>query len=80
MKFLLHNSISWCLAPLCFRHEKFVWRLIFCLFKDHVTEVFCHHAFSEDREVMENLPHASRLSPGFNFDNIGKLKETDKND
>jgi len=41
------------------------------------TQVFeWHKAFSEDREVVENLPYASRPSISVNDDNIEKVKET----
>jgi len=40
------------------------------------TQVFeWHKAFSEGREVVENLPHASRSSTSVNDDNIEKVKE-----
>ena len=40
------------------------------------TQVFeCHKAFSEGREVVENLPHASRLSTSVNDDTIEKVKK-----
>ena len=40
------------------------------------TQVFkCHKAFSEGREVIENLPHASRPSTTVNDDNIEKVKK-----
>ena len=40
------------------------------------TQVFeCCKAFSERREVVENLPHASRPSTSDNDDNIEKLKK-----
>ncbi|XP_053990042.1 protein GVQW3-like [Hylaeus volcanicus] len=40
------------------------------------TQVFeWHKAFSEGREVLENLPHASRSSTSVNDDNIEKVKE-----
>ena len=39
------------------------------------TQVFeWHKAFSEGREVVENLPHASRPSTSVNDDNIEKVK------
>ena len=34
-----------------------------------------HKAFSEGREVVENLPHASRPSTSVNDDNIEKVKK-----
>ena len=34
-----------------------------------------HKAFSEDREVVENLPHANRPSTSVNDDNIEKVKK-----
>ena len=34
-----------------------------------------HKAFSESREVVENLPHASRPSTSVNDDNIEKVKK-----
>ena len=38
------------------------------------TQVFeWHEAFSEGREVVENLPHASRPSTSVNDDNIEKV-------
>ena len=40
------------------------------------TQVFeWHKAFSEGREVIENLPHESRPSTSVNDDNIGKVKK-----
>ncbi|XP_053995846.1 uncharacterized protein LOC128885687 [Hylaeus anthracinus] len=40
------------------------------------TQVFeWHKAFSEGREVVENLPHVSRSSTSVNDDNIEKVKE-----
>ena len=40
------------------------------------TRVFeWHKAFSENREVVENLPHASRPSTSVNDDNIEKVKK-----
>ena len=40
------------------------------------TQVFeWHKAFSEGREVVENLPHASRSSISVNDDNIEKVKK-----
>ena len=40
------------------------------------TQVFeWHKAFSEGREVVENLPHASRPSTSVNDDNIEKVKK-----
>ena len=40
------------------------------------TQVFeWHKAFSEGREVIENLPHASRPSTPVNDDNIEKVKK-----
>ena len=40
------------------------------------TQVFeWHKAFSEGREVVENLPHASRPSTFVNDDNIEKVKK-----
>ena len=40
------------------------------------NEIFeWHKAFSEDREVVENLPHASRPSTSVNDDNIEKVKK-----
>ena len=40
------------------------------------TEVFeWHKAFSEGREIVENLPHASRLPTSVNDDNIEKVKK-----
>ena len=40
------------------------------------TQVFeWHEAFSEGREVVENLPHASRPSTSVNDDNIEKVKK-----
>ena len=40
------------------------------------TQVFeWHKAFSEGREVVENLPHASRSSTSVNNDNIETLKK-----
>ena len=40
------------------------------------TQVFeWHKAFSEGREVVENLPHASRRSTSVNDDNIEKVKK-----
>ncbi|XP_066259606.1 protein GVQW3-like [Euwallacea similis] len=40
------------------------------------TQVFeWHKAFSEGREVVENLPHASRPSTSVNDDNIEKVQE-----
>ena len=40
------------------------------------TQVFeWHKAFSEGREVVENLPHASRPSTPVNDDNIEKVKK-----
>ena len=40
------------------------------------TQVFeWHKAFSEGREVVENLPHASRPSTSVNNDNIEKVKK-----
>ena len=40
------------------------------------TQVFeWHEAFSESREVVENLPHASRPSTSVNDDNIEKMKK-----
>ena len=40
------------------------------------TQVFeWHEAFSEGREVVENLPHASRPSNSVNDDNIEKVKK-----
>ena len=34
-----------------------------------------HKAFSEGREVVENLPHGSRPSASVNDDNIEKVKK-----
>ena len=40
------------------------------------TQVFeWHEAFREGREVVENLPHASRPSTSVNDDNIEKVKK-----
>ena len=40
------------------------------------TQVFkWHKAFSEGREVVENLPHVSRPSTSVNDDNIEKVKK-----
>ena len=40
------------------------------------AQVFeCHKAFSEGREVVENLPHASRPSTSVNDDNIEIVKK-----
>ena len=40
------------------------------------TQVFeWHKAFSKGREVVENLPHASRPSTSVNDDNIEKVKK-----
>ena len=40
------------------------------------TQVFVwHKAFSEGREVVENLPHGSRPSTSVNDDNIEKVKK-----
>ena len=40
------------------------------------TRVFeWHKAFSEGREIVENLPHASRPSTCVNDDNIEKVKK-----
>ena len=40
------------------------------------TQVFEYHkAFSEGREVVENLPHTSRPSTSVNDDNIEKVKK-----
>ena len=40
------------------------------------TQVFeWHKAFSEGREVVENLPHANRPSTSVNVDNIEKVKK-----
>ena len=40
------------------------------------TQVFkWHKAFSKGREVVENLPHASRRSTSVNDDNIKKVKK-----
>ena len=40
------------------------------------TQVFeWHKAFSEGREVGENLPHASRPSTSVNDDNVEKVKK-----
>ena len=40
------------------------------------TQVFeWHKTFSEGREVIENLPHASRPSTSVNDDNIEKVKK-----
>ena len=40
------------------------------------TQVFeWHKAFSESREVVENLPHASRPSTSVNDDNIEKVEK-----
>ena len=41
------------------------------------TQVFeWNEAFSESREVIENLPHTSRPSTSVSGDNIEKIKET----
>ena len=41
------------------------------------TQVFkCLEEFSESREVIENLPHASCPSTSVNNNNIEKVKET----
>ena len=41
------------------------------------TQVFeWHKAFSEGREVVEKIPHASRPSTSVNDDNIEKVKKT----
>ena len=40
------------------------------------TQVFkWHKVFSESREIVENLPHASRPSASINEDNIKKVKK-----
>ena len=40
------------------------------------TQVFkWHKAFSEGREIVENLPHASRPTTSVNDDNIEKVKK-----
>lgn len=42
-----------------------------------LTQIFeWHKVFSEDREAIENFPHASRPLASVNDDNIKEVKET----
>ena len=74
-------TVVWILAAIGLRREKFVWR--FLLWKKKwltsylsITQVFeWRKAFSKGREVVENLPHASRPSTSVNDDNIEKVKK-----